>query len=695
MAVQWRGDMRNVRPMLATLEDAPLESKGLVYEPKYDGIRALVEISPGERPPVRLWSRLGNEKTAQFPDLVAAFSRFSQSLKGRPVVLDGEIVALDENGDPAGFQRLQGRIHLTESHGQAALGRVAFIAFDVLRDGDEDLRPLPFTARRARLDRIFRKTGSPILRRSDVVPDDGRALHAQALERGWEGLIAKDATSVYHTGKRTRDWRKIKIVHEQEFVVGGWTEARTTGRPFGALLLGYYENGGLKYAGHTGSGFNQRELERVIKLLKPLETSASPFIVRPRTNERPHWTRPELVAQLKFTEWTDDGMLRHPIYLGMRDDVKPERVVREEKSPGSRRSLGSRDSRKSRESPESRESRKSLESREAAVAPNFSSAKTVAGSNLTSALIDQLEEIERGRNAGRLQLPDGGSLEVGNLRKVFWPKLKLTKGELMRYYVRVAPYILPVVNDRPLIMKRMPNGVDKPFFYQHRAPDNPPPGVRVEPIEGDDVPARPIGGNLITLLYMTQLAAISQDPWFSRVQSPHSADHCALDLDPMPGVTFDAVLDVARWIRDELQRLKVPGYAKTSGSSGLHIYIPLRAGTPYEAGQIFCQIVATFVAEKHPKVATVTRAVRARGKKVYIDYLQNIEGKSLACAYSARASDFAGAATPLTWAEIDEGIDPRDFTIRTLHDRLAQVGDLWKPLLGHKGVDLRSVLRGS
>jgi bifunctional non-homologous end joining protein LigD len=671
MAVQWRGDMRTIRPMLATLEDAPLECKGLVYEPKYDGIRALVEISPGAATPVRLWSRLGNEKTAQFPELVSALARFSRSLKGKPILLDGEIVALDDQGEPAGFQRLQGRIHLTESPGEGAQGHVAFIAFDILRDGDEDLRPLTFTARRARLERVFAKPGSPILRKSDIVLDDGRALHQQALERGWEGLIAKDAGSVYHTGKRTRDWRKIKIVHEQEFVVGGWTEARTTGRPFGALLLGYYENGSLKYAGHTGSGFNQRELERVSRLLKPLETTTSPFVARPRTNERPHWAQPALVAQVKFTEWTDDALLRHPIYLGLRDDVKPETVVRERKSPRTRKSLGSRESRTSPKP---------------AVVPNSRSAGNF------QAIIDQLDEIERGRNAGRLLLPDGPTLEVGNLRKVFWPKLKLTKGDLMRYYVRVAPYILPVVNDRPLIMKRMPNGVEGPSFYQHRAPDNPPAGVRIERIEGDEVEGRIIGGNLLTLLYMTQLAAISQDPWFSRVPSPHAADHCALDLDPMPGVTFDTVLDVARWIRDELHRLKVPGYAKTSGASGIHIFIPLRAGTPYEAGQIFCQIVATFVAEKHPKVATITRAVRARGRKVYIDYLQNIEGKSLASAYSARASDFAGASTPLTWGEIDKGVDPRDFTIRTLPDRLARVGDLWAPLLKDKGVDLRTVI---
>ncbi|HUP38796.1 MAG TPA: DNA ligase D [Vicinamibacterales bacterium] len=666
--VTWRGDMKAVRPMLATLEDAPLTSVGLVYEPKYDGIRALVEIDPSRRGPVRMWSRLGNEKTAQFPDLAAALTRYAKKLKG-PVVLDGEIVALDDKGEPAGFQRLQNRIHLTESNSRSAAGRVAFIAFDILRDGKEDVRPLPLNERRARLERVFRNPGSPILRTSEVTTGDARALFQHALEHGWEGLIAKEARSVYHTGKRTRDWRKLKIIQEQEFVVGGWTDSRTAGRPFGALLLGYYEDGGLTYAGHTGSGFNHRELDRVIRLLKPLEIPSSPFTTRPRANQPAHWTKPSLVAQLKFTEWTDDGLLRHPIYLGMRDDVKPETVRREIKSQ------------------KSRKSQKSLESRKKHVAPTFRSADSVR------AVLDQLDEIERGPGSGTLRLPDGHTLAVTNLRKPFWPKLKITKGDLMRYYVRVAPYILPVVDGRPLIMKRFPNGIDGPPFYQHKAPEKIPIGVRAVKVEGDSVVSRPIGGNLITLLYMTQLASISQDPWFSRVETPHHADLCAIDLDPMPGVKFPAVLDVARWVHDELDTLKVTGYPKTSGASGLHIFVKLREGTPYESGQIFCEIVATMVAEKHPKVATVIRAVRARGQKVYVDYLQNIEGKSLACAYSARASEFAGASTPLTWKEIDEGVDTRDFTIRTLPDRLATVGDLWAPLMSALGVDLRKILK--
>jgi bifunctional non-homologous end joining protein LigD len=242
-------------------------------------------------------------------------------------------------------------------------------------------------------------------------------------------------------------------------------------------------------------------------------------------------------------------------------------------------------------------------------------------------------------------------------------------------------------------MKRFPNGIDAPPFYQHRALDV-PPGVRTEIVTyGGDTRPQMVGGDLLTLLYMAQLAAISQDPWFSRVQSPDEADYVAIDLDPMPDVPFSQVLDVARWVRDELKSLGAAGFPKTSGAEGLHIYIPLQPGTPYEAGMLFCQIVATVVAQKHPKQATVERMVKNRGKHVYVDYLQNIPGKTLATAYSARASEYAGASTPLTWREVDEGVDREAFTIRTVPERLKRVGDLWAGLRKSKGVDLSRATR--
>jgi len=309
-------------------------------------------------------------------------------------------------------------------------------------------------------------------------------------------------------------------------------------------------------------------------------------------------------------------------------------------------------------------------------------------------LLAQIDAIEGGPGGGVLHLPGGHRLDVTNLRKVFWPTPKLTKGDLFRHYVRVAPYILPVLADRPLVMKRYPNGVEAKPFYQHRAPDTRPAGVRVEQAtSADETRPHLVGGSLTTLLYTAQLAAISQDPWFSRIQSAEIVDQVAIDLDPPEDLPFSRVLDVARWVREELQALTAAAFAKTSGAGGLHIHVPVPPDTPYQAGLLFCQIVATMVARKHPKAATVERALKARGRRIYVDYLQNARGKTLASAYSARASAFAGVSTPVTWDEIDEGVSPRDFTIRTTAARLEAVGDLWAPLRRSKGADLRAVMQ--
>jgi bifunctional non-homologous end joining protein LigD len=674
-AKPWRGRIEDLRPMLATLGDLPLNDAAYAYEPKYDGIRSLVGIEPdrGERG-VTLWSRLGNEKTSQFPEIVTAI-RHATRRGRRPLILDGEIVALDANGEPAGFQQLQGRIHLSATSGGGAGASapapqsVALILFDILRDGDTDVTDVPLSERRSILQRNVARWTGPLLRLSEYTSRDGRALETRALEQGWEGLIAKRVDSCYRIGKRSADWIKLKLVRSQEFVIGGWTEPRGTRPYFGALLLGVNRDGALEYVGHTGTGFDERELRKVSALLTPLEIAKSPFRDRPRTNQPPHWVKPRLVAEVKFTEWTADGKLRHPTYLGLRDDIDPTTVIRE---PDPKRERG--------QAP-----RRNAPTR---TRPTKRQRAETSGAN---GLLQQLDAIEQGTGDGALTLPDGDRLDVTNLAKVFWPGLRLTKGDLLRYYARMAAYLLPVVQDRPLVMKRLPNGIDGKAFYQQRAPAPVPSGVRVEVVAGDEVPNRIVGGSLKTLLYMTQIASISQDPWFSRVQTPEDVDHVAIDLDPAEGVPFSAVLDVARWVRDELDTLGAQGFPKTSGADGLHIFVPMPAGTPYDAGLLYAQIVATIVASKHPRIATVERAVRARGKRVYIDYLQNIRGKTLACAYSARASDFAGVSTPLTWKEVDEGVDRRDFTVRTVPDRVASVGDLWAGLRKSRGVRLRAV----
>ena len=702
--MKWREDPAKVRPMLATLAEPPLTGDGLVFEPKYDGIRALVHVAPQRGgADVRIWSRLGNDKTTQFPSIVSALTRLGGTLKG-PVLLDGELVALDGDGRPAGFQKLQGRIHLAAAKDVERLDKqqpVALILFDILRDGDEDLRGKPLTDRRSTLVKAIGRP-STIIRISEQALGDGRDLHRRALQEGWEGLIVKELRAPYQSGRRSPSWRKLKVVNEQEFVIGGWTEPRQSRQYFGALLLGVHDaRGALDYVGHTGTGFDQKELARVFKLLRAREIRSSPFSTAFKTNEPAHWARPELVAQIRFTEWTADRKLRHPVYLGLRDDKRAAQVVRETPVAlaSGRRAVprsGTRDPSMHSGSP-----RAASRGERAARGGGAPRALKNADSPLGTSIVDQLRALEEARRDGTIELPGGSRLGVTNPHKVFWPRLKLTKGDLLRYYAQVAPLILPAVADRPLVMKRFPNGVDAPAFYQQRSRlEQPPPGVRIETIADDLDPIsepdarRFVGGSLITLLYMTQIAAISQDPWFSRVQSPLAADYVAIDLDPGEGATFARVLDVARLVHDELDALKVEGVPKTSGSKGLHIYIPLKPGTTYESGMLFCQIVATVIAARHPKLATVERTVRARRKgTIYVDFLQNILGKTLATAYSARASEYAGVSTPLTWDEVHTDVDPRDFTIVTAPARFAKVGDLWGRLRSAKPANLEAVFR--
>jgi len=318
-----------------------------------------------------------------------------------------------------------------------------------------------------------------------------------------------------------------------------------------------------------------------------------------------------------------------------------------------------------------------------------------------STVVAQLRVLEDARRDGTIEFPDGTRLGVTNPAKIFWPKSKLTKGDLLRYYAEVSAFILPAVADRPLVMTRFPNrGGGMGSYQQRKRLEQPPPGVRIETIAGGIDPIlegdeqRFVGGSPITLLYMTQIAAISQDPWFSRVQSPLDADYAAIDLDPDDHTPFSQVLEVARWVHDELEALGVPAVPKTSGSSGLHIYVPLAPDTSYESGQLFCQIVATVVASRHPKAATVERMVRKRRRgTVYVDFLQNILGKTLATAYSARASEFAGVSTPLTWEEVHAGVNPQDFTITTAPARFREVGDLWARLRTSKPANLETVFR--
>ena len=570
---------------------------------------------------------------------------------------------------------------------------MAFIAFDILFDGGDDLRDLPLTARRARLERVFGNTGSPLLRLSDFVAGRRpRALRARRSRRGWEGLVAKHLDSRYKSGKRTPDWRKLKITLEQEFVVGGWTEPRNSRGYLGALLLGVYDGGSLEYVGHTGTGFTEAELQRVWTLLKALEIPAEPVPQPSREpNERPHWAKPELVAQVRFTEWTDDGKLRHPIYLGLRDDVEAADVHREPVAAGSRemrRNVRSPDAHghasnrhTALKSPQGANARKSPRSpnRQIAKFQSHSSGPLVprASSPSLVLLIEALADIETRGGDGRLTLPDGDRLKVGNLDKVFWPDQRLTKGDLLRYYAAVSPRAAagarrPAARHEAAAERRARQGVLPAAGARGRAAGR-ARGDAAGRHRGAEPADRRLaevaalhdaaGGDLAGPVVLARhVAGLSRTTWRS------TSTRCRAS--PSSRCSTSRAGCTTNW-----RRSACAGFPKTSGADGLHIYIPLPPDTPYDTAVVFCQLLATVVAQKHPQAGDGD-AERARARP------QGLRGLP-----AERARQDAGdglqrarrASTPAcrrrsTWEEVHAGVEREDFNLQSMPARRSRGG---------------------
>ena len=664
-----------ILPMMASIGTEIPTGGGWVFEPKYDGVRVLAFATSDS---VRLITRNGKDKARQFPEVTEGVRRLAVRRK-RPFVLDGEIVAFDGDS-PARFQALQSRMHLQgddDIAAQVAATPSALVAFDLLVDGDDVLLDEPWTARRRRLERLVGTKPPNGVRIGDTTTGDGQRLLEKARRDDWEGIIAKRADARYYPGVRSRDWLKLKVEFRQEFVIGGYTEPRNTREHFGALLLGHYDGDDFVYVGHTGGGFNRQSLGDMARRLKPLERKSSPFSTQVRTNEKAHWVRPEIVVEVKFNEWTADGRLRIPIFLGVRDDKDAREVTRE---PTSVQRSRNRKGAATHARP-----------RVAAGAKTPSRAKKTtsrpkAGGASASSLAAELTEAERSRADAEVSLPGGGKLRLTSLEKVWYPGRAggYTKGDVFRHYVRVAPFIVPVMADRPLVLKRFPDGINGEAFYQQKAPSNPPPGVRVETIQDadGDLAERLVGGSLATLLYQVQLGTISVDPWHARVSSLDVADYSVIDLDPGPRAKFERVVEVATFVKAELDRLGLHAAIKTSGASGLHIFLPLPPRTSNESALLVAQLIATRVATAHPKEATVERTVADRPKSaIYVDYLQNVLGKTVAAAYAVRARPGATVSTPLEWSELTPSLTPSDFTIETVTSRFERVGDLWSSAL--------------
>ena len=657
-------DLSALLPMLARSGASIRTEADFTFEPKYDGIRVLAYATDRG---AALVTRNGNDKARQFPEVVKALSALASEL-GEPVVLDGEIVGL-RDGEIVRFESLQGRMHLTGSTRIAALAReepAALVVFDVILRGETPLVHEPWSRRRDALEEILNGRTNPTLRLGETSPDLGQ-MEARARRHRWEGLIAKRVDSRYRPGQRSDDWIKLKLENSQEFVVGGWTEPRRSRQHLGAILIGYYEGDELIYAGHTGTGFNAESLREMERRLKRLERKTPPFREKPDTNEPAHWVTPRVVVQVRFNEWTSRGVVRQPVFLGFRDDKDPRDVVLEP-APGApgRREEHPHDANGTPASPP----------------PPPAHPGSDRDVRIDGAVGRQIRDLQEARTGGTLSL-GGDRLGITNPGKVFFPQVKVTKGDLLAYYADMADVILPWMEDRPLVLKRYPNGIEGEAFYQQAAPDEVPGGVRVEDVslsgEKDPKP-RLVGGNLATLLYTVQLGAISYDPWHSRITQLESADYTILDLDPGPGADFQRVVQVARWVKEEMDAFGLHGALKTSGSRGLHIYLPLPPETPLEAATLVAQIIATRVANRHPEEATVERTVKRRPRgTVYVDYLQNILGKTVAGVYAVRAKPFATVSTPLDWTELTDELSIEEYTVRTVPDRVREIGDLWTP----------------
>jgi bifunctional non-homologous end joining protein LigD len=643
--------------MLASVAERAFSDPAWLFEIKYDGVRVLA-TRDGAR--VALHGRAGQDFTARYPEVVTAL----RALPLTRFVLDGEVVALDEAGRPS-FQRLQNRMHLTRpadvERGRSTVP-VSAVFFDALALEDRDLRQLPLLERKACLALTVPARG--VIRFGDHVVARGEAFYEAAAEQRLEGILAKRADSRY-TGGRTREWLKIKCHLRQEFVIGGWTDPQGARGWFGALHLGVYEGDRLVYVCKVGTGFDEATLRLVWDRMQSLVRKTSPFDAGTPTGRGHHWIEPTLVCEVRFSEWTDDGGVRHPAFLGLRDD-KPARDVRPE--------IPHRPQGDDAQPGRVRASR----------TPGRGGAERPSASGSRGGLT-------------RPRLAEAGPARttITNPTKIFWPDAGYTKSDLIAYYEQVAPWLLPYLRDRPLVLTRYPDGITGKSFFQKDAPEWTPEWIRRERIHASGVD-RDIDYFVVddveTLRYVANTGTIPLHLWASRVGTIERPDWLVLDLDPK-GAAFTDVVKVALALRGILERLELPSYPKTSGATGLHILLPLGARYSYEETRTFARLLATLAVEAVPEIATIARMINTRGGKVYVDFGQNGPGQTVVGPLSARPLPGAPVSCPLRWSEVTARLDPSRFTIRTAPARLDKLGDPMAPVLGD-GIDIAVALRG-
>jgi bifunctional non-homologous end joining protein LigD len=617
-----------LEPMLATLSNTLPSGSDWLYEVKWDGYRALCFLQDGK---VHMSSRRGNPMETQFAEVAKAIT---ESVKAESAILDGEVVALDENGVPS-FQLMQNYTGFRRSAALKGEKPMAlnFFAFDLIYLDGYDLRKAALIDRRQLLSSII--LPNQVVRYSEHFAGRGEELMEAVRAKGLEGVIAKQAQSRYES-RRSSCWVKVKVTCQQDFIICGYILGER--EPFGSLVLGYYKEGKLTYAGNVGSGFNQQSLKLVGDKMKPLLTKKPVLNDVPREIGQVTWAKPELVCVVKFTSWTGDERLRAPVFQGMREDASPQDVVKET-------------------------------GQEVAVQPERKSGER------EPLLAPEVTEISLDVGKRRLKFT--------NLKKVFYPADGYTKRDLINYYDAVSDLALPHLVERPLSLRRYPNGIEAEHFFQKEAAASFPDWLHTELIATDEENSTRfvICDDKPSLLFLANLGCIDQNPWMSRLGSLENPDFVLIDLDPYH-CAFDRIIEAAQLVREKLDLIGLKGYPKTTGGDGMHIYIPLETNYTYAQSRSFAEILARWVVAERPELFTTPRNVAARQKgKVYFDWMQNAEGKTISAPYVVRAYPGAPVATPLKWEEVQPGLKPIQFHIANVMRRFDRVGDLFGPVL--------------
>jgi bifunctional non-homologous end joining protein LigD len=628
-------ELKSLQVMLAETSETPFSRKDWLFEPKLDGYRVLAARAQGE---ARLVTRNGNDCAASFPEVIRAVS----ALPFERLVLDGEVVALDDQGRPS-FQRLQGRARFlrpVDIRHAAVESPVTYYAFDLLGFEDFDLRPLPLIERKALLRRVLPPLGA--LRYLEHVEEEGKALYEEAERLGLEGVVGKKANAPYKGG-RSPQWIKVRSRKTDDYVVVGFSAPKGQRGGFGALQLADYVNGELVYAGRAGTGFSDKQLAEVSRELQKHKRTDPPCSGPIPDDKGITWVDPVMVCEVSYSEVTDDGLLRQPVFLRFREDKRPEECVRRERA-------------------------RVTDDAPAAVSER-DGARDVP--------VETSKPTNKAPRPRARPQDDAGELpfELTNTKKIFWPDDRYTKGDLLEYYRAVSPWMLAYLRERPVVMTRYPDGIAGKSFFQKDAPGFRPEWIRTERMWSEDTQREIdyfVCDDLASLLYVINLGSIPLHLWASRSPTLEKPDWCVLDLDPK-GAPFEHVVELALAGRELCRKIDLPVMIKTTGSSGLHLMIPLGRQCTHEQSRTLGELLARCIVDQLPAIATLARQVSRRDGKVYVDYLQNGSGKLTVAPFSARPLPGAPVAVPLTWREVNPKLEIRAHTIKTVPERMRKL----------------------